>query len=338
MKKISPIGKAKRANIYYSFYTPMSDLLSYPAINPVITLVIPLFNAERYLIETLNSVKFQSYREWQCIIIDDGSTDHSIDLTQEYIANDKRFLLIKRKDRTLKKGANSCRNLGLKQTVTNWVMFLDADDLLEEDCLKNRMLAIESNLSNDMYVFKTAFIDNDKNIKGTFSNPDPNIEDIIYRLLKHQVPWHTMSPVWRKDFLQKTGGWNEDYERLQDIELNLRAVLQKPAIYFATGDYDSFYRFLPMSDEKKKAARFGFCRILKDYYHPLLGNDWISEEYKIKLQESFQQLIERQLINYINNVTGRDLPWEELYMETLNMLNLEVEEIDAVQRLFNKMA
>lgn len=306
-------------------------------INPLITLVIPLYNAEKYLIETLESIALQSYVEWQCIIVDDESTDHSVEFILEYIKQDDRFIFMNRSDHSTRKGANTCRNIGLQYTTTNWVMFVDADDLLKQDCLKNRIQTIYSNLSWDMYVFRTAIIDPANETIGSFYNPNIITEDIIHRLVAHKVPWHTMSPIWRTDFLRKTGAWNEHYERLQDIELNLRALIQQPLIYFSDSQYDSIYRLFPMTKNKSIAARFGFCRILKDYYHLLLSLDWISEEYKIKLQNTFQKILENQFLNYIKTTTEKDPAWEGLYIETLTVLNLDEEEIASTRQIFNKI-
>jgi glycosyltransferase involved in cell wall biosynthesis len=243
-------------------------------INTFITIIIPLYNAEKYLIETLESISLQSYVEWQCIIVDDASTDRSVDLILEYIKQDDRFIFINRSDHSARKGANTCRNIGLKYTATNWVMFVDADDLLKQDCLKNRILTILSNLSRDMYVFRTAIVDYSNDTIGSFYNPNTITEDIIHRLVAHKVPWHTMSPIWQTDFLRKTGAWNENYERLQDIELNLRALIRQPLIYFSVGQCDSVYRLFAMTEGKTIAARFGFWSILKYYYNMLVNQDW----------------------------------------------------------------
>src|SRR5690606_20588583 len=93
------------------------------------------------------------------------------------------------------KGANSCRNIGLKRTLTKLVMFVDSDDFLADDCLEHRIDTIKSEPLFDYYIFKTAFVDNQSNIIGEFINPNSNFEEIILRLIRHEIPWHTMSPV-----------------------------------------------------------------------------------------------------------------------------------------------
>ena len=307
-------------------------------ISPFITIVTPVYNAEPYLTHTLESLRRQSFGNWECMLVDDGSSDTSMEIAEAYGEEDRRFQSFVRADYNDIKGANSCRNIGLELANANWVMFVDADDLLKEDCIARRVSTIESNPGFDFYVFKTAFVDNEMNFRGNFYNPNTIHADIIYRLVKHQIPWHTMSPVWQSRFLRKIGGWNSGYERLQDVELDIRALLWQPMVYFSKSGVDSFYRHNPMTHEKRQAARMGFCRIIHDYYGRLMSHESIPDNYKNKIHVVFQNMIENLLMNYMKNANERNLIWENLYLKTLSALALEEEEIETVRRVFDKMS
>lgn len=302
-----------------------------------ISIVIPLYNNVEYIEETLCSLQRQSFTKWQCIIVDDGSSDGSVEIVMKMTKDDKRLKFLIRENFTEKTGANACRNIGLGNLSTDYVMFLDADDYLDVDCLMNRMQNVEKRGRADLYIFKTAFVNKEGGIIGYFYNRSQEIQDVIYRLVTHKIPWHTMSPIWSVKFLKEIGGWNEDYERLQDVELHIRALLSNPVIFFADVAADSFYRFNGMSLEKKKAARKGFCRLVKDYHKRLLQSSQLNDSYKKKINEKFEIILENQFLNYIKNTEKRDFEWERLYLSTLRTVEIDADEQVSVQYIFSKL-
>lgn len=96
-----------------------------------VSIIIPFYNASNTILSTLSSVKRQTYNQFECILIDDGSTDNSNNIVREYISNDKRFKLFKQ----LKKGVVSARNFGIKKSSFRFIAFLDADDIWDLDFL-----------------------------------------------------------------------------------------------------------------------------------------------------------------------------------------------------------
>ncbi len=94
--------------------------------NPLVSIIIPVFNAERFLGVTLDSVKDQTYSNWECICIDDCSTDNSRNIVKSYVKNDHRFKLIEMKEN---KGVALARNEGIKSAIGDYIAFLDSDDV-----------------------------------------------------------------------------------------------------------------------------------------------------------------------------------------------------------------
>ena len=97
-----------------------------------VSIVIPFFNASNTILSTLNSVKEQTYNKFECILIDDGSTDSSNLLVKKYISTDKRFKLFEQSNQ----GVVSARNFGIKKSKYRYIAFLDADDIWDIDFLK----------------------------------------------------------------------------------------------------------------------------------------------------------------------------------------------------------
>ena len=93
--------------------------------NPLISIIIPVYNTKRYLDETIGSVLKQTYENWELILVDDGSTDGSVDLIKDYCNSDIRIRLIEQANA----GQGAARNNGIRQAKGELIAFLDSDDL-----------------------------------------------------------------------------------------------------------------------------------------------------------------------------------------------------------------
>ena len=108
----------------------------------MIAIIIPTYNAGKYLAECLCSVKNQTYEHWHCIIVDDGSTDNTTQIAQAFVDADSRFTLL---HHTTNRGQSAARNTALdyvsslnakRSTINDFITFLDADDWLDKDYLQ----------------------------------------------------------------------------------------------------------------------------------------------------------------------------------------------------------
>ena len=93
---------------------------------PLISIVIPVYNAEKYLRACLDSVLAQTYKNWEAICVNDGSSDNSAKILEEYAAKDARFHIINQQN----SGVSTARNTGLRQTTGKYIYFMDADDIV----------------------------------------------------------------------------------------------------------------------------------------------------------------------------------------------------------------
>lgn len=121
--------------------------------NHLVSIIIPNFNRATLIKETLDSIASQTYPNWECIIVDDGSTDDSIKVINQYAKRDSRFkLFIRPKD--YPKGANACRNIGMQKSTGDYLIFFDSDDLMFSQHVEHKLDFILSN-KLDFAVFKT---------------------------------------------------------------------------------------------------------------------------------------------------------------------------------------
>ena len=104
----------------------------------LISIIIPVYNRAELIGETLDSVISQTYTNWECIIVDDGSTDHTENVVQAYAEKDSRIKFFKRPE-LRKKGASPSRNFGLEKAKGDYFQFLDSDDLLRNNKFEEQL-------------------------------------------------------------------------------------------------------------------------------------------------------------------------------------------------------
>lgn len=107
--------------------------------NPLISIIIPCFNQGKFLEETLLSVYNQTYINWECIIVNDGSTDNSENIAKEWVDKDNRFKYFHKEN----SGVSATRNLAIEKVNGTYIQFLDADDLLDTQKLELSIKALD---------------------------------------------------------------------------------------------------------------------------------------------------------------------------------------------------
>ncbi len=101
----------------------------------LISIITPMYNGEKYVRETIQSVLNQTYQEWEMIIVDDGSKDNSPSIVQEFCNKDSRIKLIKQKNR----GSAAARNNSLRKAKGRYICFLDSDDIWDNNFLQDQL-------------------------------------------------------------------------------------------------------------------------------------------------------------------------------------------------------
>lgn len=219
---------------------------------PLVSIIVPSFNKEKYISETILSVISQTYSNWELLIIDDCSNDNTVVIIESYSEIDDRIKVFKNQSNN---GANYCRNQGINSSIGNYIIFLDADDILMPTCLANRVEYIENN-QVDFCVFALGTFY--KTIGDSKSIWYPNSKKPLIDFIQHNLPWQTMQPIWRKSFLLKIGGFDELFQRLQDVEMHTKALLVNDVKYKQISNkLDCYYR---IEEERKNFSSFLFLK------------------------------------------------------------------------------
>mgnify|MGYP005755850435 CR=1 FL=1 len=174
-----------------------------------ISIIIPIYNAEKYLYQCLNSIKEQTYTNIEVLMINDGSTDNSETICKEFL-NDSRFCLINKKNG----GVSSARNLGINRCNGEYVLFVDSDDWCHKELLKQ---AVQNIKSYDMLCFAYYKAYKNKNIYEELKvNENANIRDEI--LINKLIGGYLWNKLFSTNIIKEHGiKFNESITYCEDL-------------------------------------------------------------------------------------------------------------------------
>jgi hypothetical protein len=188
--------------------------------SPAVAVIIPHFNRAELLHETLRSLQQQSLEDWEAVVVDDGSDAGEWQHARGF--SDHRVRFLQRTDGV--KGPSRCRNLGWQRASAPFVMFVDSDDLLAPWCLESRVAALSNEPGADAVVFPVMLFQLQPGDSPKLWNSLNGAND-LRRFLRSDPPWHTSSPLWRREALQQVQGFDEDVIYGDDADLHIRALL-----------------------------------------------------------------------------------------------------------------
>lgn len=225
---------------------------------PEFTVIIPCYNYGHLLAETLDSVLCQTDPDWECIVVDDGSTDNTKDVAMAYVERDGRFKYIYQANN----GLSSARNTGLKSAKGEFLQFLDADDLIERRKLELQALFLREHPEVDIVFGEMRYFSTDSpeelfySIDGKNSPLTKKISGMGKDILLHLVVDNIMvvnSPIIRKTVVESAGCFDESLKALEDWEFWLRCALENAVFsYHDSPDSLALVRFHHNSMSRNK--------------------------------------------------------------------------------------
>lgn len=157
----------------------------------IVSVIMPVFNSGKTIKESIDSVLNQTYPFFELIIIDDGSTDSSLDIINSY--NDNRIKLI---SNTLNKGASGARQSGINKSFGDFIAFLDSDDIWLENKLKDHLDFMIDN--NEVFTFSNYYMFDSSGNKYEYNAP----HEIDYNNLTYYCPIGCLTVVINKDIIK----------------------------------------------------------------------------------------------------------------------------------------
>lgn len=192
--------------------------------HPLISIIIPTYNRKHLLSDTLNSISEQTYTNWECIIVDDGSTDTTEALLNSYIKKDKRFQFHKR-PKHKPKGANACRNYGFELSKGGFINWFDSDDVMEPNKLELQIRVLNDNEKAPYCICQTKWINKADNtflgLRGKHISSNNRFEDYIL----YQIFWSILAPLWRRSFIVENNLiFDDSLHQSQEYDFHIKAL------------------------------------------------------------------------------------------------------------------
>ncbi|MFM6290641.1 MAG: glycosyltransferase family 2 protein [Microcystaceae cyanobacterium] len=200
-------------------------------LNPTISVVIPVYNVERYIRETLDSVFAQTLQDFEIIIVDDESPDRSIEICQSY--QDPRIRIVHQKNR----GLAGARNTGIRNSCGKYIALLDSDDLWLPEKLEYHLKHLESNPEVGVSFCRSAFIDDNSKPLDIYQMPKLTGIDAVHIFCRNPISNGSV-PVFRREVLEaikfednlqgqpEDNYFDEHFHQSEDIECWMRIALQ----------------------------------------------------------------------------------------------------------------
>ncbi len=246
--------------------------------NPLITIIIPCYNAESFIHSSLKSVLKQTYENWRCFLINDGSRDNTSQILQEYSSKDIRFKYFSHDNQ----GISDTRNVGIDNAEGDYLFFLDADDLITENALQTFVNEIEGGV--DVIAGITSTV-NGENLEEISQLQHPKEGSILFNNEKQEVLIRTME---------------SGLAPVAQNRLYSKSFLEKNNLRFKSGilHEDELWFFETMSMAKKVK----FINH-KTYLYRTDNTESITQNVGDKNLSSYLVILEKIFENYCNNTS-----------------------------------
>jgi glycosyltransferase involved in cell wall biosynthesis len=289
---------------------------------PLVSIIIPTYNRASIISDTLNSVLAQTYTNWECIVVDDGSTDNTAEILADFIEKDKRFQYLHRPNNRLK-AASTCRNIGFENSKGSYIQYLDSDDLLSENKLQEQV-AILNNTSD--YSIATCKWGRFRTIDGEITMIEhlesyqsfDSVEVFLTALANSMGYFPPHAYLIKRKLIEKSGGWYEYMSLNDDTEFLMRLFVNVENVYFSD-EVIVYYRYgnitnLSAHNQEQKVIdminsfKMVDCLLkirfkVKSVYYI----EKIKDEIYENVMKSFPYLIEENKSFFINQLNSRPL-------------------------------
>ena len=305
--------------------------------SPLVSIIIPTYNRAHLIGETLDSVLAQTYTNWECIVVDDGSTDETDKLLAAYCEKDVRFQYFHRPNNR-PKGANACRNYGFELSKGGYINWLDSDDMLSNNKIEEQIFQL---IKYDLTTISTCrwqtFIINVK-------EPDSQNEIRVYKSFDNILefidalalsggffPPHAY--LVSRELVYKAGHWMENLSINQDGEFFARIFIKAKQVVFI----DSASVYYRKNIEDNVSDLNSELKLT----HAILSWQLIESYFKIRFGESTRLVsISKKYLNHNISQKNKNLIKEnKLFFEEeilRNKFSFKRTAIDFIKRVLRK--
>ena len=212
-----------------------------------VSIVIAVYNTEKYLKKCLDSIRNQTYMNLEVIMVNDGSTDNSIDILQKYEKEDNRFKLYEQSNQ----GPGAAKNMGLTQSTGDYLIFIDSDDWIDKDFIEKCVEKASINNADIIYCDYIKETQDGQIIKyGKLSNySNETLENIVKLNMTEKIPCGASKKMIKRSIIKKSNACFSDVVAGEELQYTLRSVIAAKSIEFSS---DSYYHYVQRAGSQSK--------------------------------------------------------------------------------------
>ncbi|CAN5384572.1 hypothetical protein BH11BAC3_BH11BAC3_19520 [soil metagenome] len=240
---------------------------------PLVSIIIPTYNRAALLQKAIQTVRNQTYPNWQCIVCDDFSTDNTKVVLQGLTLEDKRIEYVVNQ---FTKGAPGARNTGLEKANGVYVLFLDSDDLLLPHCIKSRLSYFLKYPDLDIVVGMQGLLKNGEDA-GLINIPSefPPLVRFFSLYPNNDIPWINNTLIKTSFLKDNKITWNTGVKVHQDIQFNISMLSHDPKLLWSTYPVDSYWVSMSthhhIGSQKHEELSI-FKKLVECYWHTIKNN------------------------------------------------------------------
>ena len=273
-------------------------------ITPLVSIIIPTYNRAQLICFTLDSILNQTYTNWECIVVDDGSNDTTEKLLETYCKKDNRFKYFKR-PHNRPKGANACRNFGFELCKGEYINWFDSDDLMFPLKLSLQVEQLINGESEYVFTVCQTLVYDEKTKKNIGLRKERIISnDFFNDFITNDIKWLTQAPLIKKNFLiENKIFFDESLHQSQERDYFVKVLAkvkcylinEKPMVLFRK--HDESISGSPMTAIKNQSNFLVNFKILMDYRNRL------TEKSILYLQKSLKSNLKISIKNNHHNLS-----------------------------------
>lgn len=191
-----------------------------------ISVIVPVYNAERYLPRCIESILSQTYSDWQLVLVDDGSKDMSLKMCMSFAQKDKRILVIHQENA----GAGAARNTGLSRAQGDYIVFIDSDDYVDKDYF--RLLSLHN--EDVVFIDVEAVDESGRVVRKEYLSKYKSMEmnDFIRSQMTGKINWGGVRKVVKREIIEKFGIRYSNYKVGEEALFTYNSVFNSKTISF----------------------------------------------------------------------------------------------------------
>lgn len=291
---------------------------------PLVSIIVPIYNVERYLRKCLDSLCVQTFQDWECILVDDASPDNCGMICDEYAAKDERFHVA----HLGWGGVVKARNMAISIAKGKFLIFVDADDYIEPQMIE--LLVKDAEKHDSQVVWCDWTIENSRSNVNASVNYDVSPEEMLHRLFKDEIKGYLWNKLFRKDFWDSCKLiTDESCTMMEDWFMMIQLLCNNPKMSYVN---KPLYHYLVRENSASSSAIPWLLRAapnIEHAYYYLKENQHLAADFKryvmrakfayiymgeLQFSQKFLPMIHKSIRNYPFQTVVTPLYW--LYFNT----------------------